>query len=62
MSPPRTHKAPWPIPADITWDAYLAMLYDTDEDGRVYCNVCGSYIRDGWQADHYADVHGRLRP
>jgi hypothetical protein len=50
------HGIPRPGPG-ATMEEYVASWFFED-NGGIWCRVCGCKIHDGWQADHYKTVHG----
>jgi hypothetical protein len=56
--PRSSHHLPLDEVASMTWEQYFSAHFAIDEDGRIYCILCGCYIRDGWQVDHVDRAHG----
>jgi hypothetical protein len=47
-----------PLPGETQKQYDARVNFETDDDGRTWCRVCGSLIRsDEWRNVHYEAIH-----
>lgn len=55
--PTRAHAPPTTPTRETNWGEYIDSQFGLDDDGGMHCLKCGSYVRPGWQFDHYDELH-----